>query len=255
MHVDDSACNLASLNLMKFRRADGSFDTADFDAVGTTFMVDDWLSHTPLDIVAKNFGLPESAFNKLPEDDPYIFNTTVSDEDVGGGPAGQLTGNSSYVFHLAQGGFHDVPGGGGTFRTVDSTNFPISETIAAAIVTLKPKGLRELHWHPNAEEWLYFHQGTARATVFMGGATSRTFDFRGGDVGVFPDNSGHYIENTSETEDLIWLELYKSDRVADISLTQWLALTPADIVAATLKLPLETVQNLKKEKQILLKGN
>jgi ribonucleoside-diphosphate reductase alpha chain len=30
MHVDDSACNLASLNLMKFRRADGSFDTEDF---------------------------------------------------------------------------------------------------------------------------------------------------------------------------------------------------------------------------------
>jgi ribonucleoside-diphosphate reductase alpha chain len=31
MHVDDSACNLASLNLMKFRRADGSFDAADFE--------------------------------------------------------------------------------------------------------------------------------------------------------------------------------------------------------------------------------
>ena len=31
MHVDDSACNLASLNLMKFRRADGSFDVAGFE--------------------------------------------------------------------------------------------------------------------------------------------------------------------------------------------------------------------------------
>jgi ribonucleoside-diphosphate reductase alpha chain len=31
MHVDDSACNLASLNLMKFRRADGSFDTEEFE--------------------------------------------------------------------------------------------------------------------------------------------------------------------------------------------------------------------------------
>jgi ribonucleoside-diphosphate reductase alpha chain len=30
MHVDDSACNLASLNLMKFRRADGTFDTEQF---------------------------------------------------------------------------------------------------------------------------------------------------------------------------------------------------------------------------------
>ncbi len=30
MHVDDSACNLASLNLMKFRRADGTFDVESF---------------------------------------------------------------------------------------------------------------------------------------------------------------------------------------------------------------------------------
>jgi ribonucleoside-diphosphate reductase alpha chain len=39
MHVDDSACNLASLNLMKFRREDGSFDVEDFEhAVDTVFL-------------------------------------------------------------------------------------------------------------------------------------------------------------------------------------------------------------------------
>src|SRR5215210_1272726 len=31
MHVDDSACNLSSINLMKFRREDGSFDTEAFE--------------------------------------------------------------------------------------------------------------------------------------------------------------------------------------------------------------------------------
>ncbi|KAL8792145.1 MAG: hypothetical protein Q9195_005241 [Heterodermia aff. obscurata] len=103
-----------------------------------------------------------------------------------------------------------------------------------------------------AEEWLYFHKGEARATVFLGGSLARSFEFRAGDTAVFPDNSGHYIENTSDTEQLIWIELYKSDRVADISLTQWLALTPPDIVAATLKIPLSAVNKLKKEKQILL---
>ena len=63
----------------------------------------------------------------------------------------------------------------------------------------------------------------------------------------------HYIENTSETEDLVWIELYKSDRVQDIPLTQWLALTPADIVAQTLKVPISFVEQLKKEKQVLIK--
>ncbi|HET8814143.1 MAG TPA: vitamin B12-dependent ribonucleotide reductase [Solirubrobacterales bacterium] len=39
MHVDDSACNLASLNLMRFRREDGSFDTEEFEhAVDIVFL-------------------------------------------------------------------------------------------------------------------------------------------------------------------------------------------------------------------------
>jgi ribonucleoside-diphosphate reductase alpha chain len=39
MHVDDSACNLASLNLMKFRKEDGSFDVPDFEhAVDIVFL-------------------------------------------------------------------------------------------------------------------------------------------------------------------------------------------------------------------------
>ena len=41
--------------------------------------------------------------------------------------------------------------------------------------------------------------------------------------------------------------------MADVSLTQWLALTPADIVAATLKLPIAKVEQLKKVKQYLVK--
>jgi oxalate decarboxylase len=52
----------------------------------------------------------------------------------------------------------------------------------------------------------------------------------------------------------VWIELYKSDRVADISLTQWLALTPPDIVANTLKIPISVVNNLNKVKQLLIKG-
>jgi oxalate decarboxylase len=52
----------------------------------------------------------------------------------------------------------------------------------------------------------------------------------------------------------VWIEIYKSDHVADIPLTQWLALTPSDIVAQTLKIPISVVQQLKKDKQVLVKG-
>ncbi|KAF2807016.1 putative oxalate decarboxylase oxdC, partial [Mytilinidion resinicola] len=231
------------------------FDDGNFDAVGTTFNLDDWISHTPKDILAKNFGINETLFANVPTPNPYIQNSTVSTQNVTGGPGDtEAFGNSSFVFKHTQHSEVPVPGNGGTLRIIDSRNFPISKTIAATVVTLKPKGLRELHWHPNAEEWLYFHKGHAKATVFIGNSNARTFDFSAGDTGVFPDNSGHYIENTSETEDLVWIEIYKSDRVVDIPLTQWLALTPADIVASLLKLPIDVVEGLKKEKQILIEG-
>jgi oxalate decarboxylase/phosphoglucose isomerase-like protein (cupin superfamily) len=38
---------------------------------------------------------------------------------------------------------------GGQVRITDSTNFPVSKTIAAALVEVEPGGLRELHWHRN----------------------------------------------------------------------------------------------------------
>ncbi|KAK4218931.1 Bicupin, oxalate decarboxylase/oxidase [Rhypophila decipiens] len=229
------------------------FDEADFDKIGTTFNVDDWVAHTPKDVLAKNFGLDPKVFDSVPSPNPYITEADVSTKSVTGAPTGsELTGDASFVYRTLQHEPEPAPGSGGVFYKIDSTNFPVSKTIAATFVTLKPGGLRELHWHPNAEEWLYFHSGTGRATVFIGNGAARTFDFRSGDTAAFPDNSGHYIENTSETEDLVWIEIYKSDRVADISLTQWLALTPADIVAQTLKIPIDIAEGLKKEKQLLI---
>ncbi|KAE8384127.1 RmlC-like cupin domain-containing protein [Aspergillus alliaceus] len=171
------------------------FDDGGFEKVGTTFMVDDWITHTPLDILAKILGVDPSVFDKVPE--------------------------NSYVYR--------------TYKHPSEPNIPVSQTIAAALVELEPKGLRELHWLPNAEEWLYFHQGDTRATVFLGNSEARTFGFTAGDTAVFPGISGHYIENTPDTDKLVWVEIYKSDRVADISLAQWLALTPADVVATNLK--------------------
>ena len=213
-------------------------------------MVTDWVAKTPKSILAKNFGVNESVFANVPTTLPYILNSTVTNNTVSGGN-GAITGNSSYVYHTFQHAPEPAPGNGGKWWKIDSTNFPIAKTLAATYVILKPGGLRELHWHPNAEEWLYFHKGKAQATVFIGAGNSRTFDFESGDTAVFPDNSGHYIQNTG-SEDLVYIELYKSDRVADIPLSQWLALTPSSVVAAVLKLPVTVVEQIKKEKQVLI---
>src|SRR3569833_632996 len=112
-------------------------------------MVDDWLEHTPKEVIAKNFGVNISVFNTLPTSDPYILNGTFSNGTVKAGSGGTLSGDSSFVYHTLQHAPENVPGGGGTFYKIDSTIFPISKTIAATFVTLKPGALRELHWHPN----------------------------------------------------------------------------------------------------------
>ncbi|KAK0382724.1 hypothetical protein NLU13_9820 [Sarocladium strictum] len=227
------------------------FDDGNFEAAGTTFNIDDWLAHTPKSVLAKNFGVDESVFENVPARNPYIVNGTVAERNVTGAETPYANGNSSFVYRLFDHEPEEIGGSGGTFYKIDSTNFPISKTIAATFVTLKPGALRELHWHPNAEEWLYFHKGKARASVFIGNTNARTFDFSAGDTAVFPDNSGHYIENVGD-EDLIWIEIYKSDRVADIPLTQWLALTPPEIVSQVLNVPIDFVDKLKKEKQVLI---
>jgi oxalate decarboxylase len=111
---------------------------------------------------------------------------------------------------------------------------------------------RKSHHSPNPQ----YHPTPIPHTVdhhnTLSQAAARTFDFSAGDTAVFPDNAGHYIENTSANETLQWIEIYKSDRVIDISLTQWLALTPPGIVAETLKIPLAVAQGLKKEKQLII---
>ncbi len=123
----------------------------------------------------------------------------------------------------------------GQVKVIDSRNFPVSKTVAAAVVTVKPGGLRELHWHPNADEWQYYVQGQARMTVFNTGPRAQTADFRPGDLGYVKKGLGHYVQNVGTT-DLVFLEIFKTDRFAEVSLAQWLACTPSELVAAHLNM-------------------
>ena len=135
----------------------------------------------------------------------------------------------------------------GTVRITDSSVFPASKTIAAALVEVEPGGMRELHWHPNTDEWQYYIEGQARMGVFAASGQARTFDFRAGDVGYVPFAMGHYIENTGTTP-LRFLEIFKSSYYADVSLNQWMALTPPELVQAHLNLDPQAMDALRKQK-------
>ena len=206
------------------------FDSGDFSE-NETFLITDWFNHTPREVLAKNFGVPESAFETCrptsatpdtcsPARCRPRWSTTRR-------PTLRPSRRSRYTWHMHAQEPTKTPGG--QVRITDSRNFTVSERIAAALVEVEPGGMRELHWHPNADEWQYYLKGQGRMTVFASGGKSRTFDYQAGDVGYVPFAMGHYVENTGD-ETLTFLEMFRSDHFADISLNQWMALTPPELV-------------------------
>jgi oxalate decarboxylase len=228
------------------------FDDGDFSEFDT-FLITDWFAHTPRDVLAKNFGVPEAAFDHIPihvAEERYIFPGKVPGPlaaDAVRSPAGTIPHSFSHRL-LAQ---KPIECPAGRVRIVDSSNFPASTTIAAALVEVDPGGMRELHWHPNADEWQYYIAGQARMTVFGANGTANTFDYQAGDVGYIPAPMGHYIENTGDTT-LRFLEMFRSDRYSDVSLEQWMALTPPEMVQAHLNINRRTTDTLKKRKQLVV---
>ncbi len=220
------------------------FDDGDFDE--DTFLLTDWIKHIPPEVLAKNFGVPASAFDKsLDPSHAYIFPAPVPGPLAGDKIAGATEVPQSFSHRmLAQ---TPIKSKGGSVRITDSKNFPVSKTIAAALVEVEPGGMRELHWHPNTDEWQYYISGSARMGVFAASGQARTFDFEENDVGYVPFAMGHYIENTGKTT-LRFLEMFKSDYYADVSLNQWLALTPPELVSAHLHADSQLMQALRKEK-------
>ena len=84
-------------------------------------------------------------------------------------------------------------------------------------------------------------------TVFFNGGKARTADFHAGDVGYVPRTFGHYIENTGDT-DLVFLEMFKANRFQDLSLSEWVAHTPPELIMQHLKISKETLQRIPKDK-------
>jgi oxalate decarboxylase len=229
------------------------FDDGGFSE-NETFLICDWFAHTPPEVLAKNFGVPASAFADIPRDfehSRYVFDGQVPppiERDAVTAPNGSVPQTFSHRM-LAQ---EAIKAPGGQVRITDSTNFPVSTRVAAALVEVEPGGLRELHWHPNTDEWQYYLAGHGRMTVFASGGKARTFDYQEGDVGYVPFAMGHYVENTGD-ETLVFLELFRSDRFADISLNQWMALTPPELVRAHLNLDAKTVAALSDTKPIVVR--
>lgn len=233
------------------------FDDGEFSE-DETFLVSEMFLRTPVSVLAKNFQADPSAFKKIPDDQLYIFNGTPQPETIDDtanltASAGSVSGTAkSQTYHWSQQKPYEVPGG--SVKILDPTTFPVASNFAAALVTIQPGAMREIHWHPTSPEWNYFLQGSARITVFQAPEAARTFDFTAGGVGYIPTAASHYVENTG-TEDCIFLEVLQAEKFTDVSAAQWLALTPKQVVQDHLDVDDAFWDNLPKEKEYIKQGN
>ena len=202
------------------------FDDGNFSE-NQTLLITEVMAHLPRSVVAKNFGVPEAAFKDLPKEEKYIFRLPVSAalDTV----RKQLPNDPPplpYVFHASKVGPKKFDGG--STKVIDHRQFP-ETSLSALIINLEPGGLREIHWHP------VLHQRRSADDGVRRDRQCPHVDYRAGDVGYVPKTLAHYTENTG-TEPMQVINVFNSPRYSDLSLNQWLALTPPDLVRGTLDL-------------------
>jgi oxalate decarboxylase len=210
------------------------FDNGYFSEFGT-FSISDWIGHTPKPLLAKNFGLPVSAFDGFPMEEVYFARGPIPPEQQSIPLQGWKKSALAHKYEMMKQPPHRVFKGGREW-TVDSTTFPISTTITGVVLELEPGGLRELHWHPTADEWHYVIAGDISVTMFGSHGRYRTETLAQGDVGYIPQGYGHSIENIGHNPCRILIG-FNTGIYQTIDLSQWIAGNPVDVLATNFGKP------------------
>jgi oxalate decarboxylase len=106
--------------------------------------------------------------------------------------------------------------------------------------------LRELHWHPNADEWQYIISGRSRVTVFGAHGRSKTEEFGPGQVCFVQQGFGHYVEQVG-SEPTQFVALFNSPTFEEISISKWLAGNSASLIANNFNISKDEVAKMPKQ--------
>jgi oxalate decarboxylase len=111
---------------------------------------------------------------------------------------------------------------GGLRLKANKENFPILQGMSLYKLILQPRGIREPHWHANADELGYCLKGQVLINLYHTGDTKATFLVRTGDVFLIPSGALHHIENVEESPAELLLN-FSHEEVEDFDLSSTLS--------------------------------
>jgi oxalate decarboxylase len=218
------------------------FDNGDFSEFGT-FSITDWISKTPRNIAARNMQLPESVVSSLPQGEAYIIQGKVPKISEPFRNKGLEPSQLTHIYRLGDRTPKRFPGG--EERIVSSLEFPIQTTFTSSRLDMEPGSLREMHWHPNSDEWQYYTKGRGRVGIFGAHGRVETAEFGPGDVCFIPQGFGHWVEQLGGDMTQIVI-LFNNPLYQEISLSQWLAANPPGLLEDNFGLTAQVVDKLPK---------
>jgi oxalate decarboxylase len=219
------------------------FDDGNFSEFGT-FSITDWIARTPPSVLARNLGLPQGVYASMPKDEAYIIPGKVPPavpEPLRNGDPNE--NQFPHKYRLLASKPYKFPGG--EERIVSSKEFPIQTTLTGVIQDLKPGALREMHWHPNADEWQFYVSGKSRVTIFGAHGRTATEEFAPGQIAFIKQGFGHFVEQIGDEPTRI-LILFNSPVYEEISISAWLAANPPSLIADNFGLSQTQVAQLPK---------
>jgi oxalate decarboxylase len=226
------------------------FDDGHFSEFGT-FSITDWMARTPAHLVARNLNLEPATVGNLPKKELYIMPGKIPANAIEPNLADDLeTSQSPHKFRLSKMPAMTFPGG--WERIVSVKEFPINSTLTSVMQYLEPGALRELHWHPNADEWQYYISGRSRVTVFGAHGRAKTEEFGPGQIAFIQQGFGHYIEQVG-SEPTKFFALFNSPVFEEISISKWLAGNPASLIADNFLITKDEVARLPRKTLGILK--
>lgn len=226
------------------------FDNGYFSEFGT-FSVTDWLGHAPPELLAKNLKIPAESFRNFPREEVYFSRGPLPPAVPPAEHRGEtVPPPSTHRYQLLK----DNPLGifeGGIEWRADANRFPISTTITGMVMDIFPGGLRELHWHPNADEWQYLLKGKTKVTLFGSHGRWREEILEPGDAAYIPRGYGHSIENLDPDNTSRILIGLNSGEFQSVDLTHWLSSQPDYLLAQTFGIPQSLVAQFPKRHKFI----